>query len=245
MKVVSYARFSPRPNSADCDSVERQHYDIAEWAKAHNHEIMGTFSDKAVSGADDERPGLMDAIDACKRGYALVVRTMDRFSRDVRLAEAFLLKLAARGASLITLDGISTIDETPEQELMRCIFSAIAQYQRKANNRRTSRRMQQLQAEGRRMSKRAPYGMMPGDDREVTLPSGTTEVHKTLVPCPQEQDNIITIRRLADQGMTSRAIAAHLNHAGIDCRGLPWNHVTVYRILRKRAAGRAITVPRV
>ena len=48
MKVVSYARFSPRPNSADCDSVERQHYDIAEWAKAHNHEIMGTFSDKPV-----------------------------------------------------------------------------------------------------------------------------------------------------------------------------------------------------
>jgi len=53
MKAILYARFSPRPHAEDCDSCERQIADLRAWCKAHNHEIVGEFQDRALSGGDD------------------------------------------------------------------------------------------------------------------------------------------------------------------------------------------------
>jgi len=222
MKVILYARFSPRPNADECDSVEKQIADMREYCQRNKHEIVAEFFDKALSGADDDRPGLADAFSNLRRGYALVVRSLDRLARDNLMSEVYRREIARRGAFLLTLDGIGVADETAEQAFMRMIFQAQAEYQRRKIRETTSARMRQHQANGRRMSARTPYGVVADPARPGMM-----------IEDAEEQANIARILELRRQGLGYREISRKLNEQGITCRGGRWNHVTVMRIIAR------------
>ena len=92
MKVILYARFSPRPLASECESVESQLAELRAYCVQHGHEVVGEFSDKALSGGSDwdTRPGMLDAANACTRGMVFLVRSYDRLFRDIDKATMFL-----------------------------------------------------------------------------------------------------------------------------------------------------------
>lgn len=229
MKVILYARFSPRPDAATCDSCEKQIADLQEYCRAKSHEVMAEYHDDALSGADDDRPGLIAALGDLRRGWAILVRSIDRLSRDNLMTEMYLREIAMRGAHLLTMDGVGVVHESAEQGLVRVIFQAMAEYQRRKIRETTSRRMRQHQTAGRRMSHRLPYGW----EYDPTSPPGPTGQPTHMRPCNAEQDIIQEMLEMYEGGHALRTIARTMNDRGIACRGGRWCHSTIRRILRR------------
>ena len=50
-----YARFSPRPDADECDSIERQFEEMRQECARLNIEVAGEYQDAALSGADEQR----------------------------------------------------------------------------------------------------------------------------------------------------------------------------------------------
>ncbi len=82
-------------------------------------------------------------------------------------------------------------------------------------------------AAGRRTSKDAPFGWSIGADGD------TLELH------PAEQETLQSIVQLRAGGMSTRAIAAHLDGAGVQPRGTRWHKTTIERVLALASASRA------
>ena len=85
-KAIIYARFSPRPNAAECHSIEYQLDRCRNYAETRGWEIVGEYRDANASGGEVEREGLWQAIDATRRDYILLVDRLDRLSRSVYLS---------------------------------------------------------------------------------------------------------------------------------------------------------------
>ena len=224
-KAILYARFSPRPHAAECESCEAQLRDLREYCWKRGYEIAGEFADKALSGGDDwdDRPGMFDAAHACKRGYLFVVRAFDRLFRDARKGLVFASMLEQKGARVRSITEEAASLDTPEAMMMRTIFLALAEYQRHIIRARTRSKMRAHQREGRRMSAIMPYGMMadPANPRR-------------MIDNPAEIATVDEIRELAKRGAGLRAIARELTARGIENRGgKPWNHGLIAAILRR------------
>jgi len=48
---ILYARFSPRRNEDECESIEAQFDFFRKYCSENNVEIVGEFADRALSGA--------------------------------------------------------------------------------------------------------------------------------------------------------------------------------------------------
>src|SRR5205807_9138796 len=82
------------------------------------------FSD-TVSGAQDDRPGLRDAIDHLRDGDVLVVWKLDRLGRTLKYLIELLNGLAARGVGFQSLtEQLDTT--TPGGKLFFHIFGALS-----------------------------------------------------------------------------------------------------------------------
>ena len=220
-KVIAYARFSPRPGAATCESVENQLTDLRAWCERHGHTEAGAEHDKDMSGGDRERAGCLAALDQCKRGYLFVVRDWSRLGRDTLFNLWLFEQLRSRGAQLVSAtEGPFAIDDDPNAKLLSVIVSAIAEWQREMGRLRTSAGMRRNQAAGRRMSKIPPYGQQAG-------PDGAWE------PCEAEQAVIPQIVAMRAEGAKLREIGRRLTAAGVKNRGNGWNHTHIAAILRR------------
>ena len=199
-KAIIYARFSPRKNAELCESIETQTEACKDWCQKNGYEVMGLFDDQALSGAEEDRPGLWAAVDALHNGWTLVVYKLDRLARDLYLS--WLIEKAAEraGAAIISLAGEGTQDNSPENELVRRILQAVSVWERKVIAARTSAAMLRHQRAGRRMSDRCPYGWMKNPDDPAFL-----------VEDPGEQAVIKRMMFLYEvQGLSPRAIQTRL-----------------------------------
>ena len=68
MKVILYARFSPRPDAAESESNDAQFDLCRAHAKRMGWTVAGEYQDAARSGDDEDRPGLWAALDALTKG---------------------------------------------------------------------------------------------------------------------------------------------------------------------------------
>ncbi len=236
IKAISYSRYSPRPNAAECESVEHQQQEIRGHCSSKRYELAGEFSDKALSGGSDDRPGLEEAIAALKRGYVLVVTQMDRLARGNGLTEAILLKIAGKGASVESCDGTATRHETKDMRLLRGIKQVLAEYARDSTRELTSQRMKLHQQNGRRMSERLPYGWA----EDPNSPTGPKGQYTGMVVNQEEQEVIRYMRKLRGEGLggaTLQEICTTLTSRGTTCRGRRWQPETVRRILARVNGG--------
>lgn len=221
-RCVIYARFSPRRDHEQCESIKAQYEFCVEYATKQGWTVDGAEADEAMSGADESRPGIWAAIARLKKGDALLVYKLDRIARDVYLSHVIEQAVRAQGARIVSATGEGTWEDTPEQGLIRNILHALAEYQRKAQAARTRDAMLRHQKNGKRMGGHCPYGWKedPKDPWRMVEDAG-------------EQEAIEKIREYAQQGLSPTEIANQLERRNYPCRGTCWHANTVRRILER------------
>lgn len=226
MKAVIYARFSPRRNEDACESNETQIELCQDYCNRQQYSVGAVFQDKALSGDNEDRPGLWDAVDALSKGDVLVVYKLDRLARDVYLSCEIERAVTKQGARILSTTGEGTWDDKPEDEMIRGIVRVVAQYERKVIAARTKAAMLRHQRNGRRMSHRIPYGWQPDPNDPARM-----------IEHEDEQAAVRRIAELAAKKYGPYQIAGKLAADGVLGRnGKRFGHSTVIRILKRHSA---------
>jgi DNA invertase Pin-like site-specific DNA recombinase len=136
IKAVAYLRTSSATNvGADKDSDKRQLAAITEFAKRGGYEIVETFYDADVRGADpiDTRPQFVAMLKLLLSNgtRTIIVETASRFSRDLITQETGCALLKAQGVSLVAADSPEAfLDDTPTAVLIRQVLGAVSQFEK-------------------------------------------------------------------------------------------------------------------
>jgi DNA invertase Pin-like site-specific DNA recombinase len=161
-KAVAYLRTSSKANvGADKDSDKRQRAAIEAYARAAGYEVIATFYDAAVSGADPvgERSGFAEMLERLMSNGArtIIVESPDRFARDLMVQLAGHDMLKAKGISLVAASAPTHfIEDTPTAILVRQVLGAIAEFEKTtlvaklAAARRRKRMATGMKVEGRK-----------------------------------------------------------------------------------------------
>ena len=161
LQAVAYLRTSSAANvGADKDSDKRQRAAIAAYAKAAGVEIVETYYDEAVSGADmvETRPGFRAMLERLLSNgvRTIVVETANRFARDIIVQETGYAMLKERGIELIAADKPDAfLDDTPTATMIRQILGVVSQFEKamlvsKLRGARERKRATGVKVEGRK-----------------------------------------------------------------------------------------------
>jgi DNA invertase Pin-like site-specific DNA recombinase len=161
IQAVAYLRTSSATNAGpDKDSDKRQRQAIAAYAKAAGVEIVETYYDEAVSGADmiDARPGFRSMLERLLSNgvRTIIVETANRFARDLIVQEIGYAMLKERGIDLIATDKPDAfLDNTPTAVLIRQVLGAVSQFEKamlvsKLRGARDRKRATGVKVEGRK-----------------------------------------------------------------------------------------------
>jgi DNA invertase Pin-like site-specific DNA recombinase len=135
-KALAYLRTSGATNvGPDKDSEQRQLEAIKAFAGRNNVELIDTFYDAAVSGADTvtSRPGFAAMLEriAGDGVRKIIVETANRFARDLIVQETGFKMLRDLGIELIAADSPSAfLDDSPTSQLIRQVLGAVAQFEK-------------------------------------------------------------------------------------------------------------------
>lgn len=238
MNAILYARFSPRPNAAECESATKQLERCRSWCSAMGHTVTAEFKDEGASGAStDERPGLACALERVKRERGiLVVAAIDRLGRNIRDLLDISEAITDAGASWASL--AQSIDTTtPQGRFMLVVFGGMAQMEREITAERTKVGMHRLQNQGWKVSGHAKTGRRPLPPDQQPTPEqresrGIPPKALRTEPATDELQALILAAELRAQCFSWRQIADELTSRGLQYRGRRWTHVTIFRTLK-------------
>lgn len=229
LRAIIYARFSPRRNAEECESIPFQFEKCRELCASKGWIVEAERSDERMSGDVEDRPGLWEAIELTRAGRVLVVWRGDRLARDVYFDEAIRRTVARQGGIVHVVEG-SPNGEDPTATLIRQILSAFAEYERKLIAARTKAAMLRHQSAGRVMSKVIPYGWKEIDPI-VIRSGGRDKLQRRIAPCEHELAMIEVVKAHATAGKNHNQIARAMNSAGYRVRGRVWRPKLVRSIL--------------
>ena len=161
VEAVAYLRTSSAANVGDDkDSESRQRKAIEAYAKRAGFDIVDSFYDAAVSGADaiQDRPGFAALLDRIEGNGVLVVvvESSDRFARDLVVQETGIALLISRGVRLFAATDIElTASNDSARVMIRQVTGSFAQYEKarlvsKLESGRARKRAQDGKCEGRK-----------------------------------------------------------------------------------------------
>jgi DNA invertase Pin-like site-specific DNA recombinase len=202
-KAIGYIRVSTATQAADGVSMDAQKAKIEAWCFANDYELVEVYQDAGISGTTLRgRDGLVDAMDATLKGYALVAYSMSRISRSVRDMLDIGDKLNKKDADLVSLtEKIDTTNATGKM-----IFNMMAvmnQFERDQCSERTAAALQHKKSKGERVGS-IPHGY------ELDATDATR-----IVKNENEQSIIVTVNKLRKKGYTLRAISDALESQGV------------------------------
>jgi DNA invertase Pin-like site-specific DNA recombinase len=129
--------------------------------------------------------------------------------------------LAKSGAAVVSAGGEGTGD-SPADLLMRRMVDAFAEYERQLIKARTRAALAVKKSRGERVGQ-VPFGYQLAAD-------GVTVVEHAA-----EQRVIALVTELRANGLSIRAITAHLNDSATPSRGKRWHPTSVARLLKRAA----------
>ena len=106
------------------------------------------FSDRGVSGAKAERPGLDKALEHIRKKDTLVIWKLDRLGRSLSDLLSIVEYLKERGAHFLSIqDGFNT--STASGKMVFSVIGAMAEYERNLIRERTMAGLKAARARGR------------------------------------------------------------------------------------------------
>ena len=230
MTAIIYTRFSPRRNADKSESCETQEALCRAHAEAQGWPVGSVHADRGRSGKDADRPGLASALATLRRGDVLLVYKRDRIARQVLTIELTKRQVKAAGATIAAVSGdIAGDDNDPTVVFVRQVMDAVAELERKQIAVRTSDAMLQLQRQGRRMGRYAPYGW-----KVDPLTAMDPKIPTLILSDPTEQTAMIWIRDLSADGLSISEIQKEMNISYREAaRASSWSYNAVKRILAR------------
>lgn len=210
-KAVGYARISTT-SSKQVSSLENQEDTIRAFTDRTGGEVVH-FIREEVSGQDDAREGLNEALNYCrKHGCKLVVSRLDRVARSVTKMQEILNE----GVEFVAVDFPSG------NKMMFQLLAVFAEYEAKTIAERVRKSMQFLKTQGRKF----------GNPRMNEVAVVGREANRT-----KSQEYAKEIKPLAEglrqSGKTLKMISDRLNDLNIRTRyGKLWTEVAVHRLLK-------------
>jgi site-specific DNA recombinase len=221
-KVVAYCRVSTLEQKKKGHGIDIQIRDVTLFAERHGLLIEKFYKDEGVSGVKEERRGLRALMRACKKDKveSIILPSLDRISREVRIAENLFYELKHLGVKVLIAD-MPYYNGERKDILIRQILEAIAEENRRDIIERLCKGRQE----------RTRQGLFPGGN----LPYGYMRNNKAVAVHPNEADIVSQIYELASHGLSGQAIANALNQSGFRRRnGNPWTQRQVCRVLHNK-----------
>jgi DNA invertase Pin-like site-specific DNA recombinase len=216
--AIAYYRTSSATNvGEDKDSLARQRVAVEAFAKRDGFEIVDSFYDAAVSGADalDARPGFAEALKriAANGVRTIIVETASRFARDLIVAETGFRRLRDAGITLIAADAPNSfLDDTPTSAFIRQVLAAVQEL---------DRAMIVSKLKGARQRKRATGVKVEG--------------RKSYAEADRSRSTVVRAKALKGEGLTLRQVADRLAAEGHKTRtGAPYQFTAIGRMISGR-----------
>ncbi|MBT2535132.1 recombinase family protein [Arthrobacter sp. ISL-69] len=111
------------------------------------------YVDHGLTGSNMNRPGLREALAACRAGDTFVVVKLDRLARSVRDAHQIADELATRGVKL-SIDGSVHDPADPMGKLLFNVLAMVAEFEGDLIRARTREGMKIAKAKGRLRGKK-------------------------------------------------------------------------------------------
>lgn len=223
-KVVSYCRFSPRPDPGDAMTLAVQEQTCSRYAEMKGLEISEVLRDPEVSAyktklVDREQGGRL--VEMCRNGEVshVIVARLDRIFRRVSDGSVMADEWKERGISLHLADegGVSLSTGTAIGEVMFNVMLSFNQFTPHLTSERTSIAMRHMASEGKRVGRHAQYGWKL--------------VGYEMVMEPDEQALIKIIRQYRNEPPAN--VATAINRLGYTYRGRPWKKADVESVVRR------------
>jgi DNA invertase Pin-like site-specific DNA recombinase len=218
-KAVAYLRTSSAANvGADKDSDKRQLAAISAYAKSAGYQIVGTYYDAAVSGADPihQRAGFAEMLTrvATNGAKTILLESPDRFARDLAVQLAGHDMLKGLGIDIIPASAPDFfLSDTPTAVLVRQVLGAIAEFE-----------------------KASIVAKLAAARKRKRLAQGKCEGRKSFTEASPELVQMVKALRGNGRGKSLRAISAELADQGIfNERGQPFNPKSISVILKSKA----------
>jgi site-specific DNA recombinase len=222
-QVVAYCRISTAEQKKG-GGINIQVRDVLGFAQKQGLKIDSFYLDQAVSGVVENRSKLRKLMRDCERGQigTLVIPTLDRLSRDVRIAENLFWQFDQLGIKVLIADMPNYNGQDRRDVLLRQIREAIAEENRKEIIERLWKGRQERVRRGKPAGGTAPYGFrrVPGnglaiDDAEAAI--------------------VQMIFQSWTAGWSANTIARELNARGLSRRNRkPWDRWQVAAIIKRR-----------
>lgn len=221
--AVAYCRVSTLEQKNGF-GIEIQERDVQVFANRRGLCIRRFYKDEGESGVVENRRALRRLFRQCRAGRVgtLVIPSLDRLSRDVRLAENFFYEFGRLGVNILIADMPAYNSKDRKDVLMRQIREAIAEENRKDIIERLWK--------GRR--ERVRQGFMPGGN----LAYGYRRNGEAAEVDESEATVVRLIFAKAGQGHSPSTIAGFLTGRGLRRRnGKPWTRRQVSAIFSQKA----------
>ena len=210
-KWIGYARIST-DTTKQGSSLDNQEEIIRNFVEKSGGVLVEIIREE-VSGQDDAREGLQDALSRCKKeGCRLVVSKLDRLGRSCRKIQEILDSEVE----------FTAIDFPQGSRMQFQLLACFAEFEAKTISDRVRKSMQFLKSQGRK------FGSPKIREAQVL---GTAA---NRAKCLDYTKNIRPLAAgLRTSGETLKGISARLNDLKIKTRyGKEWNEVAVHRLLK-------------
>ena len=214
-RYVTYKRVSTAEQGRSGLGLDAQQRDIDLYLTNYStapYEVVGEFVD-ILSGGNDERPELTQAIERAKRlGAELLVAKLDRLSRRVSFIATLMedTKLALRVAAMPHAD-----------KFQLHIYAALAEQERDFISKRTKAALAEAKARGQQLGGLRDKTMKRNDVVKANARRRAETVSGLVLP-------------LRAAGRTLREIASELDKAGgRTARGGAWSASQVKRVIER------------
>jgi DNA invertase Pin-like site-specific DNA recombinase len=210
-KWIGYARIST-DTTKQGSSLDNQEEIIRNFVEKSGGVLVEIIREE-VSGQDDAREGLQDAISRCKKeGCRLVVSKLCRLGRSVRKIQEILDSEVE----------FTAVDFPQGSRMQFQLLACFAEFEAKTISDRVRKSMQFLKSQGRK------FGSPKIRETQVL---GTAA---NRAKCLDYTKNIRPLAEgLRTSGETLKSISVRLNDLKIRTRyGKEWNEVAVHRLLK-------------
>lgn len=220
--AAAYCRVSTLEQKRRGHGIKIQIRDVRAFADRQGLILRAIYRDEAVSGVKENRKDLRRLLRDCRKGRVriVVIPTLDRLSRNVRLAENLFHEFEKLGIQILIVD-MPTYDSQNRKDVMiRQIQEAIAEENRKDIIERLWKGRQE----------RVRRGLPPGGN----VPYGYRRSGNGFVRDETEMEIVRAIFMLAERGEAGSGIARALATEGRARRnGQRWTQRQVTAVLAR------------